>query len=290
MILSDERTLQAATEIDSSSPAYPTEWKILSGGPEKLYAIGDISLLQTRKFAVVGSRRTPANALKLGVEVAKTLSAHFTLVTGTADGGDSAAIEGALAGSGKIICVLAGGFFSLPQGNLHLLERVAERGLLLSPFPLEMGVRAYSYEYRNKLLAALSEGVLVLGAGEKSGALITARYAYKKKKPIFAFPYPPNSASGCGCNRIIKAGGYLTESAADILEKYGVQEEEKLRELVLTPDEAKAYEALRNKLSAHVNELANEAGIPPYKIRAVLSALEVKGVAVNMGGNIYAIV
>jgi DNA processing protein len=82
---------------------------------------------------------------------------------------------------------------------------------------------------------------LVLGAAEKSGALITARHATAFKKPVFALPYPPNSSSGSGCNALIKQGGYLTESAADIAEKYAVDLTEKKREFSLSPDEQKLY-------------------------------------------------
>nr|MBR6778175.1 DNA-protecting protein DprA [Clostridia bacterium] len=277
------------TEIDSDSPEYPSAWQELPDKPEKLYALGDISLLRERKLAIVGSRRTPANALKLGTEIAKTLSEGFVVLTGTADGGDTAAIEGALLGSGRVICLLAGGFSALPQFNRTLLERVLKRGLIISPHPFETEVRAFSYEYRNKLLAKLCSGVLVIGAGEKSGALITAKYAAAYKKPVFAFPYPPNSASGAGCNALIKKGGYLTESALDIAEKYGVDLTEKKREYTLTADEERVYEALKEG-EAHASELAQKAGVPVFKLRAVLSSLEVKGLVVSLGGNCYAAV
>ena len=274
------------TEIPLSSQEYPCAWKELSDAPEKLYALGNTSLLRERKFAIVGSRRTPANALKLGEEIAKTLSSSFVILTGTADGGDTAAIEGALKGSGRVICLLAGGFSALPQYNLALLERVAKRGLILSPHPYDTEVRAFSYEYRNKLLAKLCEGVLVLGAGEKSGALITARYAAEFKKPVFALPYPPNSASGAGCNALIKRGGYLTENATDIAEKYNVDLTENKREISLSPDEQKLYDALQEG-EAHATELAQKTGIPVFKLRAILSSLEVKGLTVALGGNTY---
>ena len=280
---------QNVTEIPLSSPDYPLAWKELSDPPETLYALGDISLLQGRKFAIVGSRRTPQNAMKLGEEIAKTLSQAFVILTGTADGGDTAAIEGALQGSGRVICLLAGGFSALPQYNLALLEKVAKKGLILSPHPYETEVRAFSYEYRNKLLAKLCEGLLVLSAGEKSGALITARHAQAFKKPVFALPYPPNSSSGSGCNALIKKGGYLTESAADVAEKYSVDITEKKKECTLSPDEQKLYEVLQEG-EAHATELAQKTGIPVFKLRAVLSSLEVKGVVVSLGGNRYAAV
>ncbi len=289
MMLSNLDNLQKAiVEITLSDPRYPAEWK---GEPSlTVYALGRVELLQKRKFAVVGSRRTPTNALKLGSEITRALSEHFVIVTGVADGGDSAAIEGALSGSGEVICLLAGGFSALPQSNLPLLERVAKQGLLLAYQPFETPVRNFSFERRNKLLAALCEGVLVLGAGEKSGALITARYAYKQKKKLFALPYPPNSASGCGCNAILKAGGYLTEGVADIAKQYGIDLKEEEGHFLLTEQEQTLYDILKERVEAHANELASLADLPPYKIRAVLSALEVKGLIVSVGSNRYTII
>ncbi len=291
-ILYTEQSIREATaEISLSDPVYPPSWKGLSNPPQTLYAVGDATLLRTKKLAIVGSRRTPVAALKVGREMAKELSETFTLITGTADGGDSAAIEGALQGSGKIICLLAGGLSALPQANLPLLDEVAKRGLLLSASPFDTPVRPFSYEHRNQLLAKCAVGVLVLGAGEKSGALITAKYAVQYKKPVFALPYPPNAAYGCGCNRLIKEGGYLVESAADILETYGiVREEKKQAKISLTPDEEKIYLVLKEVHEAHVNELAERCQTPVFKLRGGLSALEVKGLVVALGGNRYAVI
>lgn len=275
-------------EISRDSALYPKEWQALSDAPESLYALGDTALLTARKFTVVGSRKTPVSACKLGKEICKDLSKSFTIATGTADGGDGAAIEGALAGSGKVVCLLAGGFAHIPQNNLPLLEAVAKRGLLLSPHPYDTPVRAFSYEYRNKLLAYLGEGTLVLGAGEKSGALITAKYAEKAGKPVFALPYAPGSFAGAGCNALLKKGGYLTENSVDIFDRFGINWIEQKSEIVLTVDEEKVLAVLKTLSEGHIVELSEKSGIPVFKIRAILSALEVKGVAVQLGGNRYA--
>lgn len=279
-------TIKQTVEIPLSSGLYPKEWKTLNDPPPVLYARGNTELLKERKFTIVGSRRTPLAARKIGAEIAKELSRAFVIVTGTADGGDTAAIEGALAGSGKVICVLAGGFSAMPQSNLPLLEEVEKRGLLLSPHPLETPVREFSYEYRNKLLARLGEGTLVLGAAEKSGALITARYAWKEKKPVFAIPYFPGSAAGVGCNAILKAGGVLTESAEDIAKAFQIELKARAK-TALNADEEKMLTALQTLGEAHAEELAKASGIPLFKTRAVLSALEVKGACVALGGNRY---
>ena len=276
--------------IEKTDKEYPAEWLDLPDAPQTLYAVGNISLLKTKKFVAVGARRTPQTALKLGEKLAQTLSQSFTLVTGTADGGDMAVIEGALKGSGKIICLLAGGFSAVPQANLALLSKVAEKGLLLSPHSYETPVRSFSYEYRNKLLAKIGEGTLVLGAAQKSGALITAKYALQFKKPVFAIPYSPNVAAGEGCNALIKRGGYLTETAEDVLEKFGLKAQTEKRETLLNETEEKVYEALKEQNEAHVNELASLTQIPVFKLRAVLSALEIKGLVFSIGGNRYSVV
>ena len=276
-------------EIPQNSPLYPKEWLSLSDAPNVLYAVGNTKLLKGRKIAIVGSRRTPLNALKLCEKIAEELSQTLVVVTGTADGGDSAAIEGSLK-TGNIVCLLAGGFSALPQGNLPLLEKVAKKGLLLSPHPFDTDVRSYSYEYRNKLLAALCESTLITGAGEKSGALITAKYAAEYGKKIFAFPYPPNSAAGAGCNRLIKEGGYLTECAEDIASILQLDLSKTKKEVLFTEDEEKIYRVLQEISEGHIGEIAEKSGIPSFKARAVLSSLEIKGVAVAVGGNRYSVV
>ena len=277
-------------EITICENEYPYELRALEDAPETVYAVGDISLLEGKKFAVVGSRRTPVNALRLGTEIVKELSKHFVVVTGTADGGDTAAIEGALKGGGRIVCVLAGGFSAIPQSNLPLMEEVAKRGLLLSACAYETGVRAFSYEYRNKLIACLTEGTLVLGAGEKSGALITAKHAKAMGKKRFALPYPPNSASGVGCNAVIKQGGYLVECAKDVLDVFGIESQEKTVAVALSADEERLLGVLKELCEGHITELSQKSGIPSFKARALLSALEIKGLVASVGGNRYSVV
>ena len=148
-MLTDIKGLQTRLiQIDKTDCRYPNEWADLPDAPKTLYALGNIALLKERKLAIVGSRRTSANALKLGGKIAQELAEELVIVTGAADGGDSAAIEGGLQ-SGRIIVLLAGGFSAIPQGNLPLLERVAKQGLLLSPCEFDTPILRFSYEYRN---------------------------------------------------------------------------------------------------------------------------------------------
>lgn len=266
---------------------YPAGWTTLPDAPLCLYAKGRLSLLKERKLAVVGSRRTTEGAKKLGASIAKELCTQFAVVSGSADGGDEAAIKGGLSG-GKAICFLAGGFGSAPKEN-PILPVVEKEGLVIAACPLDTPVRIYSYEYRNKLLAALCEGVLVLGAAKKSGALITAKYAKSFEKSVFAIPYAPSVAAGEGCNGLIKEGAYLTEKAADILIRYGYEEPKKAAP-ILTELEQKIVGLLSEVEEIHISELATRLGVPTFKLTAVLASLEVKGLAVKIGGNRYSAV
>lgn len=275
--------------LEKTSPAYPQEWLALTDAPERVFAVGNIALLGARKMTIVGSRRTPTQAMKLGAEIAKTVSTHFAVVTGVAEGGDSAVIEGALSGTGDLVCVLAGGFDSLPQGNVPLLERVAKKGLIVSPYPLGTAVRNFSYEYRNKLIAALGVATLVLSAGEKSGTLITAKHTKAMGKPLYALPYAPWLTAGKGCNALIKAGAGMIESAEELLLAFGIKKEEKPA-VILTDEERRIMDAVREAGEIHAGVLAQNTGVPVFKIRAVLASLEVKGAVVALGGNRYSAV
>lgn len=279
---------QGVTPIAYGSQRYPKAWLALSDAPLVLYAKGDLSLLDTRLLCVVGSRRTPPTVLKLGEKLSEELSGTLTLVSGVADGADTAVVEGALK-RGKIICMLAGGFENAPKSNPLILKAVAEKGLLLAPHQNDVPVLNYSYEYRNKLLATLCEGVLVLSAGEKSGALITAKYAEEFSKKIFALPYAPMSASGSGCNALIKKGAKLTETAEDVLAEFGLEYKE-VPTVTLTETERLAVEYLKGVEEAHATEIAEALKLPLFKVPVLLSALEMKGVVVKLGGNRYSVV
>ena len=279
------------TPVFAFDGAYPKSLSLLKeSAPIVLYAKGDVSLLKSRCFTAVGSRRTPANALKLASEVAGELSEAFTLVTGVADGGDGAVASGALAGDGKVICVLAGGFGSYPKHDISLLKKVAKTGLILALHAYDVPVQKFSYEYRNAALAALGAGTLVVGAGEKSGALITAKYAKKYKKPVFAFPYSVGIEAGTGANALIKSGAKLTENAEDILSVFHLTAKKEKPEMQLTDDEKKLVGALKERGEAHILELSEAVQIPTFKATAILSALEMKGIVAKLGGNCYAVI
>ena len=156
------------------SADYPAALAAIPDPPPVLYGMGNRALLQRRKFCIVGSRILPAWAEKTGRTIAEALSKQFAVVTGFAEGGDRAAIDGAIT-SGSLICVLPTGVdIAYPAAHTALRREVAKRGLLLSEAAPGAKAQKFSFYARNRILAGLSEGVLVLAAGERSGTL-TAR-------------------------------------------------------------------------------------------------------------------
>ncbi len=268
------------------SDDYPLPLKETPDAPLLLYGEGNRALLKERAFCIVGSRITPAWAEKTEQRIAKELSEIFAIVTGFAEGGDSAAIAGAIEG-GKLICVLPNGLDGCyPASHASLKKRVKERGLLLSEFPPEEGVNKGAFHARNRILAGLSEGVLVLSAGERSGTLITANDALDYGRDVFALPYSLGERRGAGCNRLIQKGAFLVTDTEDILSVYGLHSI-KTERVSLTAEETRVLEVLRTGGTLHAAVIAERADMQIFEAAAVLSSLELKGLAVKAGGNQY---
>lgn len=286
----DELDKKGVKCVTCLSEEYPEALKNIYAPPLVLYCKGNTSLLKSDCFAVVGSRRSSASALALCKKISSELTEEFTVVSGLADGADSSALEGALP-SGRVISVLAGGFDNIyPSSNIALAEKVAKNGLLICEYPPHMRAQKYNFPVRNRIIAGLSKGVLVASAGEKSGALITADYALEYGREIFAFPYFPNTASGKGCNSLIKNGAYLTENILDIFSVFGLDLKRRRNEVSLSEAESAALEEIRKKEVAFLPFVAEALNVPAYQLIPVLSSLEIKGLIVRLGGNRYSVV
>ncbi len=251
-----------------------------------LYARGNTALLKGEAFAIVGSRKTAPAILEECKRFSSKLSEKFVIVTGVADGADSAAAKGAL-DSGNVICVLPGGHDSSCCGNYKILREVEKRGLTVSEFPPAFKAQRYTFLLRNRIIAGLSEGVLVVSAAEKSGALNTASYAADYGRDVFAFPYGLGVASGAGCNKLIKNGAYLCDDVRDIFSVCGVSYEES-DEDDLTPDEREAVKLLQTEGETHAQVIAVKLNKQLSEVTVLLSMLEIKGKVVKTGGNKYA--
>ncbi|AMP38949.1 DNA-processing protein DprA [Ralstonia solanacearum] len=202
---------------------YPPRLLELPDPPTLLYAKGDLSLLRAAAVGVVGARSATAQGLENARAFAQALSAvNVTIVSGLALGIDAAAHEGALTGPGSTIAVVGTGLDMVyPARNRALAHRIAEAGLMLSEYPLGMGARAENFPRRNRLIAGLARGLLVVEAAAQSGSLITARLAAEQGRDVFAIPGSIHSPLAKGCHLLIKQGAKLVETAADILDELG---------------------------------------------------------------------
>lgn len=271
------------------SEDYPESLKAIPDPPLVLYGMGNRELLKKRKFCIVGSRVTPPHAEKQGKKIAEQLSQKFSVVTGLAEGGDRAAIDGALK-TGNLICVLPNGLNECyPAAHASIKNMIAGKGLLLSEYPLDATVKKYNFYARNRILAGLSEGVLVLSARAKSGALITAGRALEYGRDVFAFPYNVGAAQGAGCNDLIKKGAYLCTESEDIFSCYGMTAVEE-KQITLSLEEEKILNVLREAGELHAAEISERAGVKVFEAAATLSSLELKGLVVKAGGNRYSAV
>jgi DNA processing protein len=201
--------------------AYPRALLEIPDPPSLLYAAGCIELLQRPALAIVGSRNATAQGESNAESFAKAFSdAGLTIVSGLAMGIDAAAHCGGLAGPGSTIAVLGTGIDIIyPRRNAQLAAQIAERGLLVSEFPLGTAPAAYNFPKRNRLISGLARGCLVVEAASASGSLITARTAADQGREVFAIPGSIHSPLSRGCHALIKSGAKLVESAEDVLDE-----------------------------------------------------------------------
>lgn len=271
------------------SDDYPEALTRVPDAPLVLFCAGNRELLKKHKFTVVGSRFTPEWARKFGKKLTETLSRHFVIVTGLAEGGDSAAIEGALP-SGNLISVLPDGLnHCYPAANIHLKRRIEKCGLLVSEYPPEEKGGRHSFRARNRLLAGLSVGTLVLSGSMRSGALITANLALEMGKDLFALPHNAGVEQGEGCNYLIREGAYLVTDASYILARYGITEQQ-FQMPALDGQEAEVFAVLRQEGELHAEKIAERTGLQIFEVSAILSALEIKGLVAKSGGNKYSVI
>jgi len=209
--------------ITLADAGYPPALLEIADPPSVLYVRGNPDLLHRRGLAVVGSR----NATPQGTQTAESFARHLAaqglcIVSGLALGIDAAAHRGALAAQGETVAVIGTGADRIyPARNKDLAIAIAERGAIVSEFPLGTPAVAYNFPRRNRIISGLARGVLVVEAAPESGSLITARLAAEQGREVFAIPGSIHSPVARGCHKLIKQGAKLVETAQDILEELG---------------------------------------------------------------------
>lgn len=270
--------------VSFDDPEYPENLREIPNPPVILFVKGSVTPKDRLSIGVVGTRKASGAGKHIAAEISEELArAGVTVVSGLAYGIDAAAHKGALDGKGRTIAVLGQGLdIVYPKSNSHLYDTIPSNGALVSEYPPGVEPKPWHFPQRNRLIAGMSLGLLVVEAGEKSGALITADWALKQGKPVMAVPGSVRSITCRGSNRLIQEGAYLVTSAEDVL-SFLRQENEYVPEVSgtmmgvsLTPEESIVLEAVGRGEST--DEISNSVTMPISRVMAILSSLEVRGI------------
>jgi len=298
--------------LAKGDPEYPISLAELNDAPPVLYVKGRTDILNyPAAVAVVGSRSASINGRKIASKIAYDLTeSDVLIVSGMARGIDAAAHKGALYAKnqqGTTIAVLGTGVdIPYPSENAGLYEQICKQGAVISEFKLGTAPQTTNFPRRNRLVAALSAGTLVVEASLNSGSLITARMALEQGRDVFAVPGSPLDGRSAGANRLIRDGAVLTESAADILEMLRFTQNRQIKtysaDLFTKPldKEEKSVDIPHKKdtprpsdLTAMIpengietDELIRLAGQPAAQIMTRITELELDGIVERINGSL----
>jgi DNA processing protein len=288
---------------------YPLLLKRIYDPPPVLYIKGSLCRSDNLSVAIVGSRRCSLYGQEQASRFAHFLAgAGFTICSGMARGIDSAAHQGALSADGRTIAVQGCGLANVfPPENKSLFARIADNGACISELPLRYEPLSENFPTRNRIIAGLSLGTIVIEAGLRSGALITAQAALTNNREVMAVPGKIDSALSKGTNSLIKAGARLIDSVEDVVEALGyigeqlkghvsaaAQEAENSMQgelfeahtLKLSGNEKRIYDSLE-KEPVHIEDVINRCGLGAGKVTAAVVALRLKGLIKSLPGNYF---
>jgi DNA processing protein len=278
--------------IDFSSDSYPACLKNCPDKPAVLYCRGNKELLGKKSIAIVGSRIASQQGKENALLFSRFLSAHnLTIVSGIAKGIDYCAHEAARQEKGGTIAVLGTSIeekFFYPKENLNLAKKIlCDNGLLIGEHKNGEKTFAYDFSKRNRIIAGLSQAVIIIEAKEKSGALITASFAKKYKRPLFALPGDINRTNCRGTNQLIKKNlARLADQPEDIVLFLKIKKNLPVFEESSSPQEEKIKQILKNG-PLSIEEIIEQSGLTSEKIATIVSLMEIEGKIKDLGGNFY---
>jgi DNA processing protein len=278
---------------------YPELLRHIYDPPIVLYVKGQLTAKDKNAVALVGSRQTT----HYGQEVARKLGYQLayvgvTVVSGGARGIDTSAHQGALNANGRTVVVLGTGInIVFPPENAELFARVAAGGAVVTQFPFNRPADKQSFPIRNRIVAGMTLGTVVVEASLNSGALITANFATEYGRQVFAVPGRIDSPHSKGCHDLIKKGAKLCEGAEDILSEFeylfpgsnrpaSPAETGTLPALTLSDNEQKVYDTL-SKEESTVDEVIRQSGLPASAVSVALLSLEMKRVIRQLPGKLF---
>ena len=276
------------------SDGYPRYLHEIPAPPPVLYVAGTLQKADEWAVAIVGTRRLTA----YGRQVARNLVAglvrnNVTIVSGLARGIDAIAHQTALEMGGRTIAVLGSGLDCIyPPEHRPLVKQIVSerRGAVVSEYGLGVQPEAKNFPPRNRVISGLSLGVIVVEAGKRSGALITADFALEQNREVFAVPGNVNSRASKGCNRLIQQGAKLVIDVQDVLEELNLtQAPQQIAVQMLLPESAEEAALLKylTLQPTHVDELSRMSGLSSAEVSSTLTLMELKGMVQQVGGMNY---
>ncbi|MFA5175043.1 MAG: DNA-processing protein DprA [Patescibacteria group bacterium] len=281
--------------ISIQNKNYPRLLKEIADPPFVLFVRGKLPSEDMPSVAVVGTRACSNYGRQTAFDIAGELAGQgAAIISGLALGIDGIAHEAALQNQGITVAVLGSGVdreHVYPSFHKNLSEKIIEQGgALVSEYPPGFEPTRYSFPARNRIIAGLSLGTLVVEAPEESGALITAKCALDYNREIFAIPHQIRSRGGIGPNNLIKMGARLVTEASDIVDALNLYNLKQITDnrkiLPSTPEEEKILSLLTRE-PIHIDALAKASGLDSSKINSTLALMEMKGKLKNMGGMMY---
>jgi DNA processing protein len=278
---------------------YPAYLKEIFDPPGVLYCAGDLEALQGPAVAIVGTRRLSPYGRAVAEKLAEDLASRgVVVVSGLALGIDSIAHWGALkVKGGRTVAVLGSGLDNIyPRQNRKLFQKIAEKGAVVSEFPLEAPPFAAHFPRRNRIISGLAQAVIVVEAAAKSGALITAQMALEQNREVMAVPGNVTSDMSKGTNGLIKTGAKLVEGWEDVAEELPSPLREKLLGQrtgetpplpLMTEQEAEIYRLLKADELIHIDELLDTVPCSVSELLALLLNLEIKGLILQSPGKYF---
>lgn len=270
---------------------YPLALGHTSSPPVLLFVRGRIEECDWPSLAIVGSRRVTQYGRRTIEHLAAPIAqAGITIVSGLAYGVDTLAHQIALDNGARTLAVLGCGIDQIyPQSNQSLGQKIQTQGALISEFLPGIKARPEHFPMRNRIIAGLTQGTLVIEAAAKSGSLITAQYALEANREVFAVPGEIFSSQAIGTNRLLEQGAHLALDGQAILENLGISP-------ILAPEkvslptqglEAEILNIFTEKSPLHIDEITLQSGFPGNTVRANLMLMEMKNWVKNLGGQIY---
>lgn len=269
--------------ISQNDKNYPAKLLELKTHPSKLYAAGNIELLNEFSLAIVGARKCEEESFNFALEISQKFGERgIVVISGLAVGIDTAAHEGTLNKKGKTIAVLGSGFNEIyPKGNALLCEKIIENnGLIISEYEPDMAPLKANFIQRNRIIAALACGVIVVEASEKSGSISTAKAAIKLKKQLFAVPGDRYNENFTGNNKLLVRGAKAILEYEDVIKEYENIQLPKMKKtkakcMVVPNEYLDIFECIKKKPKT-ASQISIELSIPIQIINSKLTFMEIE--------------